>query len=217
MRAPAPSVRMPSAAADRDRVCGVITPIPGTSGNDSRGCDGCSPGANCPTLRDPRCETTCRPAAIFSGRLPSPEAHSASASPLQEPPRACRRRDWADRRPVGALLRPSTSSFSAAGFTGPEQVEYATARGHTVTLLNRNRTRPDFFQGRAEQLVGDLNDDVSALKGRKFDVVIDNPTTMPAWVRNAAQHLHLHLDPLGLPGQQPAGHRRERGNHSHAG
>ena len=30
---------------------------------------------------------------------------------------------------------------------------------------------------------------MSALKGRTFDVVIDNPTTLPAWVRNAAQYL----------------------------
>jgi 2'-hydroxyisoflavone reductase len=79
--------------------------------------------------------------------------------------------------------------LGGTGFTGPEQVEYATARGHKVTLLNRNKTRPDFFKGRVEQLVGDLNDDVSALKGKKFDVVIDNPTTFPAWVRNAAQYL----------------------------
>ncbi|MEP6731242.1 MAG: NAD-dependent epimerase/dehydratase family protein [bacterium] len=79
--------------------------------------------------------------------------------------------------------------LGGTGFTGPEQVEYATARGHRVTLLNRNKTRPDYFKGRVEQLLGDLNDDVTALKGRKFDVVIDNPTTLPAWVRNAAQHL----------------------------
>jgi 2'-hydroxyisoflavone reductase len=79
--------------------------------------------------------------------------------------------------------------LGGTGFTGPEQVEYALARGHRVTLFNRNKTRPDFFKGKVEQLVGDLNDDVSALKGRKFDVVIDNPTTLPAWVRNAAKHL----------------------------
>src|SRR5579884_1419883 len=79
--------------------------------------------------------------------------------------------------------------LGGTGFTGPEQVEYAIARGHRVTLLNRNRTRPDFFKGRVEQLIGDLNGDVSALKGKKFDVVIDNPTTMPAWVRNVAQYM----------------------------
>lgn len=86
-------------------------------------------------------------------------------------------------KPLDVLILGGT------GFTGPEQVEYAIARGHRVTLLNRNKTRPDFFKGRVEQLIGDLSADVSALKGRKFDVVIDNPTTMPAWVRNAAQYL----------------------------
>jgi 2'-hydroxyisoflavone reductase len=87
------------------------------------------------------------------------------------------------RKPLNILILGGT------GFTGPEQVEYAIARGHRVTLLNRNRTRPDFFKGRVEQLIGDLNGDVSALKGKKFDVVIDNPTTAPAWVKNAAQYL----------------------------
>src|SRR6478735_5131183 len=79
--------------------------------------------------------------------------------------------------------------LGGTGFTGPEQVEYATARGHSVTLINRNKTRPDFFKGRVEQLVGDLNGDMSELKGRKFDVVIDNPTTHPGWVRNVAQYM----------------------------
>ncbi|HEY5492095.1 MAG TPA: NAD-dependent epimerase/dehydratase family protein [Gemmatimonadaceae bacterium] len=79
--------------------------------------------------------------------------------------------------------------LGGTGFTGPEQVEYALSRGHKVTLFNRNRTRPGMFKGKVEQLIGDLNDDVSALKGQKFDVVLDNPTTFPAWVRNAARHL----------------------------
>src|SRR4030095_1910614 len=80
--------------------------------------------------------------------------------------------------------------LGGTGFTGPEQVEYAIARGHRVTLFNRNKTRPGFFKGRvAEELVGDLNNDTSALEGKKFDVVIDNPTTLPAWVRNAAKYL----------------------------
>jgi 2'-hydroxyisoflavone reductase len=80
--------------------------------------------------------------------------------------------------------------LGGTGFTGPEQVEYAIARGHRVTLFNRNKTRPDFFKGRvAGELIGDLNNDTSALEGKKFDVVIDNPTTFPAWVRNAAKYL----------------------------
>ena len=88
------------------------------------------------------------------------------------------------RVPLNILILGGT------GFTGPEQVEYAIARGHRVTLFNRNKTRPDFFKGKvAEELVGDLNNDTSALQGKQFDVVLDNPTTAPAWVRNAAKYL----------------------------
>lgn len=80
--------------------------------------------------------------------------------------------------------------LGGTGFTGPEQVEYALARGHRVTLFNRNTTRPGFFKGRVhEELIGDLNSDTSALAGKQFDVVIDNPSTFPAWVRNAGRHL----------------------------
>jgi 2'-hydroxyisoflavone reductase len=95
------------------------------------------------------------------------------------------------RRDVGRAPEPlSVLILGGTGFTGPEQVEYAIARGHRVTLFNRNKTRPDFFKGRvAEELVGDLNNDTSALEGKKFDVVIDNPTTLPIWVRNAAKYL----------------------------
>jgi 2'-hydroxyisoflavone reductase len=92
--------------------------------------------------------------------------------------------------PVGKAPAPlKILILGGTGFTGPEQVEYATARGHSVTLINRNKTRPDFFKGRVEQLIGDFNADMSALKGRKFDVVIDNPTTHPGWVRNVAQYM----------------------------
>ena len=79
--------------------------------------------------------------------------------------------------------------LGGTGFTGPEQVDYALSRGHRVTLFNRNKTRPDMFKGKVEQLIGDLSTDTTALQGRKFDVVIDNPTTAPAWVRNVAQHM----------------------------
>jgi 2'-hydroxyisoflavone reductase len=91
--------------------------------------------------------------------------------------------------PIGKAATPlNILILGGTGFTGPEQVRYALDRGHKVTLLNRNN-RPGMFEGQVEQLVGDLNGDVSTLKGRRFDVVIDNPTTFPAWVRNAAQYL----------------------------
>jgi len=97
---------------------------------------------------------------------------------------------WASRTVEKAPAPLDILILGGTGFTGPEQVEYAIARGHRVTLFNRNRTRPGLFRGKvAEELVGDLNDDTSALEGRKFDVVIDNPTTFPAWVRNAGRYL----------------------------
>jgi nucleoside-diphosphate-sugar epimerase len=83
--------------------------------------------------------------------------------------------------------------IGGTGFTGPEQVEYALARGHKVTLLNRNKRRPDLFKGSVEQLVGDLGADVGVLKGRSFDAVLDIPTTYPFWVRNVAQYLKGHV------------------------
>src|SRR5690349_12178297 len=99
------------------------------------------------------------------------------------------------RRTVGRATVPlNILILGGTGFTGPEQVEYAIARGHRVTLFNRNKTRPDFFKGREEQLIGDLNGDMSALKGLKFDVVIDNPTTLPGWVRNVAQYMKDNTD-----------------------
>ena len=96
------------------------------------------------------------------------------------------------RREVGRAAAPlSMLVIGGTGFTGPEQVEYALSRGHRVTVINRNRTRPDFFKGKeqVEQLVGDLNADMSALKGRSFDAVLDIPTTAPFWVRNVAQYM----------------------------
>ena len=60
-------------------------------------------------------------------------------------------------RPVGRAPEPlSILVIGGTGFTGPEQVEFALARGHRVTVINRNRTRPDFFKGeaRVEQLIG---------------------------------------------------------------
>lgn len=97
---------------------------------------------------------------------------------------------WTPKPVIRAPVSLNMLILGGTGFTGPEQVEYAIARGHRVTLFNRNRTRPGMFRGRvAEELVGDLNNDTSALEGKQFDVVLDNPTTFPAWVRNAGKYL----------------------------
>jgi 2'-hydroxyisoflavone reductase len=84
--------------------------------------------------------------------------------------------------------------LGGTGFTGPYQVRYALSRGHKVTTFNRGKTHPGELPVEVEQLVGDRNGKLDALKNRQWDVVIDNPTTLPAWVRDAAQLLKGNVD-----------------------
>lgn len=73
-------------------------------------------------------------------------------------------------------------------------MKYALSRGHKVTTFNRGKTHPGELSPEVEQLIGDRNGKLDALKDRKWDVVIDNPTTLPAWVRDAAQVLKGNVD-----------------------
>src|SRR5258707_2166484 len=84
--------------------------------------------------------------------------------------------------------------LGGTGFTGPFQVKYALSRGHKVTVFNRGKTHPGELPKEAEQLIGDRNGQLDALKGRTWDVVIDIPTTLPVWVRDAAQILKGNVD-----------------------
>ncbi len=84
--------------------------------------------------------------------------------------------------------------LGGTGFTGPYQVRYALSRGHKVTTFNRGKTHPGELPAEVEQLIGDRNGKLDALKDRQWDVVIDNPTTLPAWVRDAAQVLKGNVD-----------------------
>ena len=84
--------------------------------------------------------------------------------------------------------------LGGTGFTGPFQVRYAFERGHTVTVFNRGKTHPGETPKEVEQLIGDRNGQLDAIKNRKWDVVIDNPTMLPAWVRDAAQILKGNVE-----------------------
>jgi 2'-hydroxyisoflavone reductase len=87
-------------------------------------------------------------------------------------------------RPLRILILGGT------GFTGPHQVRYALARGHQLTLFNRGR-RPKDWPGEVEELTGDREvADLKALEGtREWDVCIDNPTSVPHWVRDVGRVL----------------------------
>jgi 2'-hydroxyisoflavone reductase len=110
--------------------------------------------------------------ALSSGRIPfSFEANSGKAP-----------------KPLRILILGGT------GFTGPFQVQYALSRGHKVTVFNRGKTHPGELPKEAEQLIGDRNGQLDALKGRTWDVCIDIPTSIPVWVRDAAQVLKGNVD-----------------------
>ena len=84
------------------------------------------------------------------------------------------------KQPLDILILGGT------GFTGPFQVNYALARGHKVTLFNRGKRPSPEWPGTVEQLHGDrATGDLQSLKGRKWDVCLDNPTSLPSWVRDA--------------------------------
>jgi 2'-hydroxyisoflavone reductase len=100
----------------------------------------------------------------------SPQASEGEAA--QAIPRA--------EKPLRILILGGTA------FLGPAQVEYALARGHTVTLFNRGRTNPELFPD-VEKLVGDrAAPDYSALEGREWDAVIDNSANVAQWVMDSA-------------------------------
>jgi 2'-hydroxyisoflavone reductase len=84
--------------------------------------------------------------------------------------------------------------LGGTGFTGPFQIQYALSRGHKITTFNRGKTHPGELPKEVEQLVGDRNGQLDALKNRQWDVVIDNPTSVPVWVRDAAQILKGNVD-----------------------
>lgn len=85
--------------------------------------------------------------------------------------------------------------FGGTGFIGPHLVREAISRGHTVTIFSRGR-RDGGLPASVERLVGDrmINDTIpqgnlTALNGRRFDAVIDDPATDPRWVRQSATML----------------------------
>ena len=79
--------------------------------------------------------------------------------------------------------------LGGTGFIGPWQVRYAVERGHEVTIFNRGRSAPGMFKG-VEELTGDrAAHQLEALKGRRWDAVIDNSASRadaPDWVRDSA-------------------------------
>ena len=84
--------------------------------------------------------------------------------------------------------------LGGTNFIGPHLVRSAQARGHRVTLFNRGKTNPELFDGPAgpsvEQLHGDrLASELDAVRGRRFDAVIDTCGYVPGVVREVCEAL----------------------------
>ncbi len=110
-------------------------------------------------------------------------AAPAGASPLlsnpMKPPMAS--------NPASRSLR--VLILGGTGFLGPHQVHQALERGHRVTIFTRGRTEPTIFVEdfrRVEHLLGDRENDLTALEGREWDVVLDNSTRKWEWARDSA-------------------------------
>src|SRR5438445_621423 len=58
--------------------------------------------------------------------------------------------------------------LGGTGFTGPYQVRYALSRGHKVTTFNRGKTHPGELPNEVEQLVGDRNGKLDAMKASGY-------------------------------------------------
>ena len=73
-------------------------------------------------------------------------------------------------------------------FLGPHVVSAALERGHAVTIFNRGR-HSTHVSSEVEQVRGDRNIDIGALRGRRFDAVIDTSAYVPAHIRSAVEAL----------------------------
>lgn len=78
--------------------------------------------------------------------------------------------------------------LGGTAFLGPAIVRHARSQGHQLTLFTRGKTNVGLFPD-IEMLVGDRDGDLEALKGRKWDVVIDSSGYLPRLVTDSARLL----------------------------
>jgi 2'-hydroxyisoflavone reductase len=89
---------------------------------------------------------------------------------------------------AGTSRRLSILVLGGTRFVGRAFVEAALADDHQVTLFHRGQTNPGLF-GAAETVLGDRTGDLSALTGRRFDVVVDVAGYDPQVVRRSVDAL----------------------------
>lgn len=87
--------------------------------------------------------------------------------------------------------------LGGTSFLGPHQIAYAISRGHSVTTFTRGKTTPTIYTElfeQVEQLIGDRENDLTALENGKWDVVIDNSGSREGWAEKTAELLKDKAD-----------------------
>lgn len=88
----------------------------------------------------------------------------------------------ADSKPKTILI------FGGTGFIGPHLTREALRRGWRVTHFNRGKRAAGGVAG-VETLIGDRNGQLDSLRGRTWDVVIDDTGYVPKYVKMSAELL----------------------------
>jgi 2'-hydroxyisoflavone reductase len=78
--------------------------------------------------------------------------------------------------------------LGGTGFIGPHMTQLALSRGWKVTHFNRGKRDPDGVEN-VETLNGDRKGQLDSLKGRKWDVVVDNTGYIPKYTKMSADLL----------------------------
>ena len=73
-------------------------------------------------------------------------------------------------------------------FLGRALIDAALAAGHRVSMFNRGRTNPGSYP-EVERLLGDRDGGLDALRGRRWDAVVDTSGYFPRVVRQSAEIL----------------------------
>lgn len=82
--------------------------------------------------------------------------------------------------------------LGGTSFLGPHQIAYALKRGHSVSIFTRGKTKSTVHQklfDKVEHLIGDRNDNLTALEKGEWDVVIDNSGRNVQWTTDTAELL----------------------------
>lgn len=124
---------------------------------------------------------------------PAPEPETPPGPGSSPPPKP----DVAPASTAAATAPPAPAGktmliLGGTGFLGPAVIEAAKAKGYTITLFNRGKTRPELYPD-LEKLRGDRDptkgEGLKALEGRSWDVVLDNSGYRPRMVKATASLL----------------------------